>query len=51
VWQEAEPSTAGIVKGFFGEEDDLTGFLEDIGHFKFKGINGSTKAFYNGFST
>jgi uncharacterized phage protein (TIGR01671 family) len=48
VWKQEEGCEAGIVKGMFGEERDLTGFISEIGSFVFEGIGQSTKAHYVG---
>jgi uncharacterized phage protein (TIGR01671 family) len=48
IWKQGQGSNVGIVKGIFGEESDLTGFISEIGSFEFKGIGHPTKAHYIG---
>lgn len=48
IWSQGEGSLVGKVKGLFGEESDLTGFIHELGKFEFKGIKGITKAHYIG---
>lgn len=51
IWKQTEACKAGIVKGVFGEDNDLDGFISEIGGFKFSGIGkykDKTKAHYIG---
>jgi uncharacterized phage protein (TIGR01671 family) len=48
VWEQGGGSNSGIVKGMFGEESNLNGFISGIGRFTFRGIDGKTKAHYVG---
>lgn len=38
IWKQTEVCKAGIVKGVFGEDGDLGGFIFEIGGFGFGGV-------------
>lgn len=47
TWQDADVSKQGIVKGLFGDEVDISGFVSNLGKFDFEAIDGgSNKSYY-----